>query len=123
MVNILDLYEIIENQYSEITIKIEVVHNNQLRVLLIDDSYLDIWFSLKLNNKYSYHWERKNIDGTIYRHDNAPHLKWKNILTFPKHFHNKKEENVEESYISDIPKNAIKEMMNFIKIYLKNRKN
>ncbi|RLD78028.1 MAG: hypothetical protein DRJ10_11000 [Bacteroidetes bacterium] len=95
MVNITELYAIIVKRYKDIVGKIEIVHINQLRIYLIDSSYLDIWFSLKLNNRYSYHWERKNIDATIYRHDNAPHLKWRDILTFPKHFHNKTEENVE----------------------------
>lgn len=115
MVDISELRGIIVNEYANIVSRIEIVHINQLRIYLIDSSYLDIWFSLKLNNRYSYHWERKNIDGTIYQYDNVPHLKWKDILTFPKHFHNKTEENVEESHISDVPKKAVREMMNFIK--------
>jgi hypothetical protein len=36
-------------------------------------------------NNYSLHWEQKNVRNTIYRHDNAPHKKWSNIKTFPKH--------------------------------------
>lgn len=120
MVDISKLQTIVINNYSDIVNKIDVIQINQLRIYLIDNSYLDIWFSLKLNNRYSYHWERKNIDGAIYRHDNAPHLKWRDILTFPKHFHNKTEDNVEESHISDIPKKATKEMMNFIKVKLEN---
>ncbi len=115
MVNIIEIRSLVQNNYTGIVTGVEVVHSNQLRVSIIDNSYLDIWFSLKLFNRYSYHWERRNIDGTIYRHDNAPHLKWKNILTFPKHFHNKTENNVEESYISDVPHKAVKEMLNFIK--------
>ena len=119
MVNIIELKEIIENQYANIIVKVDVVHRNQLRVLLTDSSYLDIWFSLKLTGKYSYHWERKKIDGTIYRHDNVPHLTWKNILTYPKHFHFRTEKNVIESNISDIPQKAVKEMMNFIREEMK----
>ena len=92
---------------------------NEFRIFLIDKSFLDVWFSLKLTKKYSYHWERKQIDNSIYRHDNAPHIKWKNIKTFPKHFHNKTEFNVEPSYISDKPEKAIIEIMNFITNYLK----
>ena len=121
MVNITELHAIIVKRYKDIVGKIEIVHINQLRIYLIDSSYLDIWLSLKLNNRYSYHWERKNLDGTIYRHDNAPHLKWRDILTFPKHFHNKTEESVEESYISDIPKKAVMEMMGFIENKLKTK--
>ncbi len=115
MINIKEIKDLIERNYAEIISEVDILHTNQLRVFFVDDSYLDIWFSLKLLNRYSYHWERKNIDGTIYRHDNAPHLKWKSILTFPKHFHNKTEDNVEESHISDVPQKAVKEMLNFIK--------
>lgn len=120
MVNMLEIRDLINNNYLDIVSGIDIVHSNQLRVYFIDDSYLDIWFSLKLSNRYSYHWERKNVNGTIYRHDNVPHLKWKNIATFPKHFHNKSEENVEASYISDIPNDAVKEMLNFIREELNN---
>ncbi len=115
MVNLIEIQNFIESNYFDIVSNIDLLHINQLRIFLIDGSYLDIWFSLKLVSRYSYHWERKNIDGTIYRHDNAPHLRWKNIETFPKHFHNKTEDNVEASYISDTPINAVKEILDFIK--------
>jgi hypothetical protein len=32
-------------------------------------------------------WERRHIDGTIYRHDNMPHAQWQGVSSFPKHFH------------------------------------
>jgi hypothetical protein len=44
---------------------------------------VDVWFSLKLLGRYSYHWERRAIDGSIYRHDNTPHKRWQTIGTFP----------------------------------------
>ncbi len=112
---------IIESEFAEIVVKIEKTYINELRVFLIDNSFLDVGFSLKLEKRYSYHWERKQIDSSIFRHDNAPHIKWKHIKTFPKHFHNKTETNVESSYISDKPEKAIFEMMNFIKNYIKNK--
>jgi len=52
---------------------------NELRVMLTDSSFMDIWFSLKLQDRYSFHWERRAIDGTIYRHDNAPHRRWQAV--------------------------------------------
>jgi len=49
------------------------------------------------------------VDGTIYRHDNAPHKGWKNVKTFPKHFHNGSEDNVTESTISEKPEEGLSE--------------
>ncbi len=40
------------------------------------------------------------MNGTIFRHDNIPHQRWKCIATFPKHFHDGSEEQVVES---DLP--------------------
>ncbi len=88
---------------------------NEIRVFLIDSSLLDIWFSLKLVGRYSYHWERRFIDNSIYRHDNAPHRNWEKVKTFPKHFHNGLEEDVIESYISDDPEEANRDFLNFIR--------
>ena len=76
---------------------------------------MDVWFSLTRNNKYSYHWERRKLDETIYRHDNVPHPKWKHISTYPKHFHKTSEDNVKESYINDNPEIAIQEILNFVR--------
>jgi hypothetical protein len=112
--NFSEVSEMVINNYGNIVTDIVELEINSFRILLIDESYLHVWHSLKLEDKYSYHWERKGIDNTVYRHDNAPHLKWKKILTFPKHFHNRTEENVEESYISDVPIEAIFEFLDFI---------
>lgn len=56
---------------------------------LIAREFSEIIISTK--GKYSYHWEQRGIRNVIYRQDNAFHKKWKNISTFPKHFHNGKE--------------------------------
>ena len=123
IVNVDKLVNIIESKFSEIVVRIEKNYINELRIYIIDDSFLDVWFSLKLENRYSYHWERKEIDNSIFRHDNTPHIKWKYVNTFPKHFHNKTEENVESSHISDKPEDAIVEIMNFILDYFYKSKN
>lgn len=68
---------------------------------------------MKLKGRYSYHWERKAIDGTIYRHDNAPHKRWQGVETFPKHFHEGSEEQVRESYLSDVPEEGLREFLAF----------
>ena len=100
------LKEIAEIEFNDIVEDVILTDINELRIILIDGSFIDVWFSLKLKGRYSYHWERKFIDGSIYRHDNAPHKMWKTIKTFPKHFHDGDEDKVKESYISEKPEEA-----------------
>ena len=113
------LKDIAEVEFSDIVEDAIITDINELRIILADGSFIDVWFSLKLKGRYSYHWERKFIDGSIFRHDNAPHIKWKNISTFPKHFHNGSEEIVIISYISDNPESALKEFLGFALEYLR----
>lgn len=91
------LREIAEVEFSDIVAEALILDVNELRIMLSDSSFVDIWFSLKLYGRYSYHWERKAIDGKIFRHDNAPHKRWESVSTFPRHFHNGSEESVEET--------------------------
>lgn len=88
----------------------------KLRLEVVDGSVLDIYVSV--TGKYSYHWERRLIDGSIYRHDNAPHKNWRNVRTFPKHFHDGSEEVVEESHISDEPLLALEQVLEFVRAKL-----
>lgn len=113
IVDIEKLKDIIEIEFSEIIEDVVPTDINELRIVLNDGSFIDVWFSLKLEGRYSYHWERKLIDGTIYRHDNAPHLKWQSVSTFPKHFHDGSEDIVVSSHISDNPESALKEFLSF----------
>ncbi len=84
----------------------------KLRLYLYDDSFIDIYYSVK--GKYSYHWDRRLTSNKIYRHDNAPHGKWRNVPTFPKHFHNGSEDVVVSSNIDDNPELAVKEFLRFV---------
>jgi len=100
----------------DIAIHADVVYSEsgiplKLRLYLIDGSVIYVFYSV--TGKYSYHWERRIIDGTIYRHDNAPHTKWKDIKTFPKHFHDGSDSNGKESLISEEPLIALDEFLNF----------
>jgi hypothetical protein len=115
------LKDIAEVEFSDIVEEAVVTDINELRIILIDGSFIDVWFSLKLKGRYSYHWERRFVDGSIYRHDNAPHYRWKAISTFPKHFHNGSEDVVGESYTSDKPELALREFLSFAIKYIKNR--
>ena len=121
IINTKKLKQIAEIEFNDIVEDVYITDVNELRIFLVDGSFIDIWYSLKLKNRYSYHWERKHINGSIYRHDNAPHQRWNYVSTFPKHFHNKKEEIVEESYISEDPTEALREFLTFVKKILKTK--
>lgn len=107
------LKEIAEVEFADIVVEAFIPDINELRILLTDSSFVDVWFSLKLAGRYSYHWERRAIDGTIYRYDNAPHRRWQSVTTFPHHFHGSSENDVTESYISQDPVEALREFLTF----------
>jgi len=89
-------------------------HSNEpwkLRLYLCDNSFIDIYYST--TGKYSYHWDRRLTTNKIYRHDNAPHQRWKDISTFPKHFHNGSEDSVGPSHIPDDPGLALRDFLTF----------
>ena len=75
------LREIAEVEFADIVVEAFSPGINELRIILNDSSFVDVWFSLKLQGRYSFHWERRAIDGTIYRHDNAPHRRWEAVST------------------------------------------
>ena len=84
----------------------------------MDGSFVDVWFSLKVPGRFSYHWERRHIDGTMYRHDNFPDINWQRVSTFPKHFHNGSHDAVEESNIDDNPGAGLRQFMEFVRFRL-----
>ncbi len=53
----------------------------------MDGSFIDIWYSLKLKDRYSYHWEHRAINA---------------------------EKNVIASNISDIPEEALRDFLSFV---------
>jgi len=73
LVDVERLREIAEVEFADIVAEASIPGINELRIILSDGSFVDVWFSLKLHGRYSFHWERRAIDGTIFRHDNAPH--------------------------------------------------
>ncbi len=85
----------------------------KLRLLLTDGSFLDIWLSAKKKGVYAYHWERRDVDGCIYRHNNLPDKKARKLKTYPKHFHDKTEKHIVESGLSDDPEEAVKALLAF----------
>jgi len=112
MIDFEPLIEIAGTEYSDIIVSTTVI-NHKLRITLLDGSYIDFRWSLNLPGRFSHHWERRRITGEIYRHDNSPHIKWKHVKTFPKHFHYGSDSKVLGSHISTEPESAIREFLSF----------
>jgi hypothetical protein len=115
------LTEIAVHEFGEIVTHTEVIGRRagaplKLRLHIRDGTYADIWVSPNLQ-RYAYHWEQRAVRGLIHRHDNAPDHP--EIGTFPKHFHNGSEEQIEASAIADDPPSALREFLTFIKSSLK----
>lgn len=109
------LRDIAEIEFADIVTDVIFTDINELRIIFVDGSFLDVWYSLKLEGRYSYHWERRLVNGSIYRHDNAPHMRWENVSTYPKHFHNGTEENLIPSDIPNDPELALRQVLSFAK--------
>jgi hypothetical protein len=105
----------IEIDFADIIDEIEISEVNEMRIILKDETFIDVWFSLKLPGRFAYHWERRFKDDTIYRHDNVPHRKWNKVKTFPKHFHESTESNVGESHISEDIQKGVVEFLQFVR--------
>jgi hypothetical protein len=92
--------------------------SDKLRIVLKDSSYIDFWWSKNLPGRFAHHWERRHVDGKIYRHDNAPHNRWISISTFPRHFHCERDSNVIESGLNVGPEVAVREFLSFARILI-----
>jgi len=101
-------------EYPDIVITAELMEE-KLRIHLVDGSFIDVWFSEALPGRWAYHWERRHINGTIYRHDNRPHESLKHLKTYPKHFHVGSDGRIEESYLSDEPEEALRQFLAFVR--------
>jgi len=121
VIDVEHLREIAEVEFSEIVLEAFSSDINELRIILVDGSFIDVWFSLKLQERYSYHWERKGIDGTIYRHDNAPHKRWRSVDTFPRHYHDGHEEKVVGSSLPVNPNDGLRAFLTLVREKMKGK--
>ena len=107
------------NEFADLVISARIVSLPtgdplKLRLDIVDGSLLDVFISV--SGRYSYHWERRlTSSGDLYRHDNAPHRRWRHVATFPKHFHDGSDSNVVASHVSDDPKDAMREFLTFVR--------
>lgn len=91
-----DIKRIAEIEFSGIVKSISQI-DYKLRITLTDDSFVDVYLSQRLPDKFGFHWECKDESGTIYRYDNFPDKNWQSVKTFPHHFHNGNQDSVEAS--------------------------
>jgi hypothetical protein len=59
------LKRIIDAEYADILAD-SIISRGKLRAFVDDSSFIDVWFSLKIAGRFSYHWERRHIDGSMY---------------------------------------------------------
>ena len=104
---------IAEVEFSDIVTQSDLL-GSKLRVLLSDDSYADIWVSRKLSGRFGYHWERRHLDGTIYRYDNFPDTEWTSVPTFPRHFHDGDQKTVVAAPFTGGVEEGFREFMRFV---------
>ena len=94
MATINDLRRIAEVEFFDIVKEVFPI-SYKIRIILIDNSFIDANLSKKLPDRFGYHWECKDISGAIFRYDNFPDKNWEKISTYPFHFHNGSQKNVE----------------------------
>ncbi len=108
------LRELAISLHPEIVIDAKIVYG-KLRIYLIDESFIDVWISRRLAGRYAIHWERRHIDGTIYRWDNTPHEIHRRISTFPHHFHEGRDNVVKPYNYPGSIEEALKEALKYAK--------
>ncbi len=96
MPSIDDLRKIAEVEFGDI-VKDSLIIDHKLRIFLINNGFIDVSLSQKLPDKFGFHWEVTDLGGTIFRNDNFPDKNWSNVSSYPYHFHNGSQMNVETS--------------------------
>ncbi len=70
-----DLARIAEVEFAEIVGSTERLET-EMRIMLVEGGFVDVWLSRKLEGRFGFHWEHKAA-GRSYRYDNFPNTKWK----------------------------------------------
>ncbi len=112
MVDLSVLEGIAKAEFADIVVDVYRI-DAKLRMLLSDGSSLDFWWSEVQEGRFAHHWNRQHLDGTIHRHDNAPHRKWQHVRTFPQHYHRGREDTVTESFLPQEPQEAARTFLAF----------
>lgn len=109
-----DLRRIAEVEYADIVVDSQPL-GEKARLFLFDASYIDLWLSRKLEGRFGYHWERGHIDGRVYRYDNFANTAWRNVNTYPRHFHKGGQDLVEAAPFAEDLLVGFREFMDFVR--------
>lgn len=107
------LRRIAEIEFASIVVQTNLL-GSKLRLLLIDTSYVDVWASRKLRERFGFHWERRHLDGHIYRYDSFPDTNWTGVSTFPFHFHDGDQNAVVAAPFAPTIEQGFREFMAFV---------
>ena len=110
-----EIRRIVEDRFSDIVVEILEPSAEKVRFLLHDESFVDIRISERVKNRFDFHWERRHIDGTLYRYDNFPDTKFKKFSSYPYHFHEKKERVAKSSPFRTKLPDAFIDFMEFVR--------
>ena len=112
--NYSELAKIAEEEFFDAVLHSQIIAG-KLRLHIVDGSYLDVWFSVKIKGRFAYHWERREIDGSVYRYDNRPHEKLKHMKSFPKHFHDGSDAEIREGEFGEDPKEILRAFLQLVR--------
>jgi len=103
------------SEYPDVVADAMVPDLNRLRVFLVDGTQLSVWFSLKLKDRFSFHWDRTPKGQGIFRVDNAPHARWRDVSSFPLHCHPGSEDGATEVDFPSDPVESLRWMLGHIR--------
>lgn len=109
---------IAEIEFEQVVSFSEII-GKKLRLYLTDRSFIDIYISQTIKNRFAFHWEREHLDGKIFRFDNYPDTKWKKVKSFPYHFHNGDQSKVIATDFSQEIIGGFRDFMRFVQRKIK----
>lgn len=109
-----EIKKIAEIEFSDI-VKTTSQVDFKLRIVLINNSFIDVYLSQKLPDRFGFHWECMDASKTIYRYDNFPDKNWQSVATFPYHFHNSSQDSVEASPFPSTTVEGFRAFMEFVR--------
>lgn len=109
-----DLRRVAEIEFGDFVTDAQTL-GEKVRLFLNDGSYIDLWLSQQLPDRFGFHWERRHLDKTFYRYDNFPNSAWREVDTYPRHFHNGAQEAVEAAPFSAELLTGFRDFLSFVK--------
>jgi uncharacterized ferritin-like protein (DUF455 family) len=110
---LITLQRIAEIEFNAIVFDTQMI-GEKLRLLLVDQSYVDVWVARSMPERFGFHWERRHLDGTIYRYDNFPDTAWQGVSTYPRHFHDGTQARVLDAPFQDGVIDGFRDFLRFV---------